>query len=186
MGCDAIAAVCIIVRMSAQPILHKKVLFPDEVILRTDHFTVAQDWEVPIEGFYIIASIQPHKTILDFNDNEIVELIRLQRLIRECMKTLLGIIDVYFFQNEDSNNGFHVWIFPRHPWMDDIAGRKIQSVRPIMDHAVKHVDEALLEKIRNTNSRMRDYLEHVPLDQYLRGDLLRAAENEELSNRLRT
>jgi diadenosine tetraphosphate (Ap4A) HIT family hydrolase len=158
--------------MSSQSLLQKQILFPDEVILRTDHFTVAQDWEVPIKGFYIIGSIQTRRSIIDFNDNEIIELARLQKLIRECMKTLLGILDVYFFQNEDSDHGFHIWIFPRHPWMDKIAGRKIQSVRPIMEHAVKHVTEEVLDEIRTANNRMRKYLEHLPVEDYLQHDLL--------------
>jgi diadenosine tetraphosphate (Ap4A) HIT family hydrolase len=149
-----------------------KTLFPDEVILRTDRFIVAQDSEVPIKGFYIIASVQPRRSILDFNDREIIELARLQKLIRECMRTLLGILDVYFFQNEDSGHGFHVWIFPRHPWMDKIAGRKIQSVRPIMEHAIRHMSNEVFEEIRAANNRMRDYLEHLPVDDYLRQDLL--------------
>jgi diadenosine tetraphosphate (Ap4A) HIT family hydrolase len=158
--------------MSPQSLLQKQILFPDEVILRTDHFTVAQDWEVPIKGFYIIGSIQTRRSIIDFNDNETIELARLQKLIRESMKILFGILDAYFFQNEDSNHGFHIWIFPRHPWMDQIAGRKIQSVRPIMEHAVKHVTKELLEEIRTANNQMRKYLKRLPAEDYLRDDLL--------------
>jgi hypothetical protein len=110
-----------------------------------------------------------------------VELIRLQRLIRECKKTVIGISDAYFFQNEDSDHGFHIWIFPRHPWMDRVAGRKIQSVRPIMDHAVKNVTKRTIEEIYRINSRMRAYLEHIPVEDYLGRDLLKDDETNEAS-----
>jgi diadenosine tetraphosphate (Ap4A) HIT family hydrolase len=158
--------------MSLRPNNHKP-LFPDEVILRTDNFTVSQDWEVPIKGFYILASATRRRSIIDFNEHETLELLRLQRLIRHCMKTLLGISDVYFFQNEDSDHAFHIWIFPRHSWMDRIAGRKIQSVRPIMDYAVKHATKELLQEIHRTNERMREYLSFLPIEEYLRRDLLK-------------
>jgi len=50
------------------------------------------------------------------------------------MKEVLKIKDVYFFQNEDSEHGFHLWLFPRLDWMEKF-GRKIESVRPIMEYA---------------------------------------------------
>lgn len=158
--------------MSVLPRPPKKILFPNEVILQTSHFTVAQDWEVPIRAFYVIGSVQARRSITDFEDRETIELIRLQRLVRECMRTLLGILDVYFFQNEDSEHGFHIWIFPRYPWMESVAGKKIESVRPIIDHAVQHVNERVLEEIYRTNELVRKYLAHIPVDDYLRQDLL--------------
>ncbi|HEV2957472.1 MAG TPA: hypothetical protein VGX95_15245 [Xanthobacteraceae bacterium] len=157
--------------MARRPDGHK-ILFPDEIILRTDNFIVAQDWEVPIKGFYIIASRQQRTSITEFNDREVIELGRLQKLIRECMKTLFGILEVYFFQNEDSSHGFHVWLFPRHAWMDKIAGRKIESVRPIMEHAIKHASDEVFREIRAANNHMRNYLDNLSIQDYLDQDLL--------------
>jgi hypothetical protein len=162
--------------MPSQRSAHKQILFPDEVVLRTDLFRVAQDWEVPIKGFYVIASIRPRRSIIDLDQRELIQLVRLQYLVRESMKTVLGISDAYFFQNEDSDHGFHVWVFPRHAWMDKIAGRKIQSVRPIMDYATRHCSKRTLDEIRAANNSMREYFEYLPVDDYLRHDLLNEQE----------
>lgn len=157
--------------MRSHSAANDKYLFPEEVILATANFLVAQDWEVPIRGFYIISAVRPRRSIAEFTDAEVIELARLQRLIRACLETIFGISEVYFFQNEDSEHGFHVWMFPRHPWMDQF-GRKIQSVRPIMEYAVKHADASTILDIRRENSRMRRYLKHLPVEDYLSRDLL--------------
>ncbi len=113
--------------------------FLDEKILETENFSVGQDWEVPILGFFIIASKDKSKNkITDFTESELIELINLQKRVREIMENYLGIKVVYFFQNEDTEHGFHVWCFSRHTWMEEF-GNKIQSVRPIMNFAKENM-----------------------------------------------
>jgi hypothetical protein len=135
-------------------------LFPNSVIYKTANFRVAQDWEVPIPAFYIISSVKRCRSIIDFTNEEILELMDVQRLVRQGMKDLLGISDVYFFQNEDSAHGFHIWMFPRHDWMDKKDfGRKIESVRTIMEYAVKHMqNEEVFDQIDRCNGQMKNFL----------------------------
>src|SRR5437660_1447012 len=134
------------------------VLFPNSVIFETSNFQISQDWEVPIPGFYIVSSIQSRRSIIDFDNEEIIELVNLQRLVRRGMKEVLGISDVYFFQNEDSAHGFHIWMFPRHEWMEKF-GRKIESVRLIMEHAVGTMaNEFVFAQIERSNDEMKRYL----------------------------
>lgn len=134
-------------------------LFPDAVIYKTPNFCVAQDWEVPIPGFYIISSAKARRSIIDFSNDEILELMDVQRLVRQGMQDVLKISDVYFFQNEDSAHGFHIWMFPRHDWMDKGFGRKIESVRNIMEYAVKHMqNEDVFDQIERCNGQMRLFL----------------------------
>jgi hypothetical protein len=118
---------------------------------------------VPIAGFFIISSVQARRSIIDFNDAEIIELVNLQRVVRRGMKEVLGILDVYFFQNEDSSHGFHIWMFPRHDWMDKRFGRKIESVRQIMDYAVREMaTEFVFAQIERSNNEMRAFLSGKP------------------------
>lgn len=111
-----------------------KNLFPDEVILTTDNFIIAQDWEVPIAGFFILSTKRQVRSIAEFTDQEAAEFGPLIKQVRRAMSDVLHIKDVYLFQNEDSVHGFHLWLFPCHEWMKDF-GTKIESVRPIMQHA---------------------------------------------------
>lgn len=133
------------------------VLFPEQTVISTDFFQVAQDWEIPIPGFLVIASVRKTRSISELNDAELIELVALQRSLRRGMNDVLGIKDVYFFQNEDSDHGFHIWIFPRHAWMERF-GRKIQSVRPIMEYAVASMStEQVFAEVHDAVAKMRGY-----------------------------
>jgi diadenosine tetraphosphate (Ap4A) HIT family hydrolase len=126
-------------------------------LLETENFTVGQDWEVPILGFLILATKNTkYKRVTEFDKGMQHEFIELLVKIRKLMEIVLKIEDVYFFQNEDTEHGFHVWIFPRHSWMERF-GRKIESVRPIMNFAKENMwtEENIadvkkdIEKLRN-------------------------------------
>ena len=137
-----------------------KILFPSEQILETEHFDVGQDWEVPIEGFFIIgAKDKTKRSFADFTVPELHELVEILRKVRLAMKEVLGIEDVYVFQNEDTEHGFHVWLFPRHDWMESF-GRKIESVRPIMKFAfAERSAEPYLSQVKDAAKKVRARLE---------------------------
>jgi diadenosine tetraphosphate (Ap4A) HIT family hydrolase len=111
-----------------------QILFPNSSIIATQNFDVHQDQEIPIPGFFILAPFRKIKSIAEFTDAETTEFIVLLKKVRIKMQEILDIQEVYLFQNEDTDSGFHLWIFPRHAWMDQF-GRKIQSVRPIINFA---------------------------------------------------
>lgn len=130
-----------------------------EEIITTENFDAHQDWEVPIPGFVIIASKdKTKKSLAEFDDREVTELILLTKRVREAMKEKLNIEIVYLFQNEDSEHGFHVWMFPRYEWMDKF-GKKIQSVRTIMEYAKEHLlSPDKLLKVKSDAKLLKEYL----------------------------
>ncbi len=137
--------------------MEDKILFPNENIIATDFFNVSQDWEVPIPGFFIIAPLRKLKSIDEFTDEEANEYITLIRKVRKGMRDVLKIEEVYFFQNEDSEHGFHLWIFPRYKWMDKF-GRKIQSVRPIINYATENMlSDDIFKEVREYVKRMKEF-----------------------------
>jgi diadenosine tetraphosphate (Ap4A) HIT family hydrolase len=134
-----------------------KNLFPDEIILTTDNFAVAQDWEVPIPAFFILSTKRKIRSIAEFTDEEAAEFGPLIKKVRQGMLDVLEIKDVYFFQNEDTEHGFHLWMFPRYEWMKEI-GVKIESVRPIMLAAQKfELTDELMAEVKKSASIMKDY-----------------------------
>jgi len=136
-------------------------LFPDATVVDTRFFNVHQDWEVPIPGFFVLSPHRTLRTIMDFTDEESAEFIVLLQRLRMGMRDELGITDVYYFQNEDSEHGYHLWVFPRLPWMEE-HGRKIQSVRPIMNHSKKHrVADEVKAQVMDYVVRMRDYFDQL-------------------------
>lgn len=137
-----------------------KILFPDEKIIITEFFDAHQDWSVPIPGFFIIEPMRKIRSVAELNDTEAIDFINLIRRVRLAMKDVLDIEDVYLFQNEDSKYGFHLWMFPRHQWMEQF-GRKIESVRPIMDYARDNMaNEEVFQRVREAVAKMRDYLKN--------------------------
>lgn len=136
-----------------------KVLFPNDIILKTETFNVGQDWEVPIEAFFIIgANDKTKRSFQDFSSEELHELVDVLKKVRVTMEQVLNIKDVYIFQNEDTEHGFHVWMFPRHDWMEKF-GRKIESVRPIMNTAVAERSvEPYISEVRQVAEKLRSHL----------------------------
>jgi len=98
-----------------------------------------------------LASKRHLQSVDEFTDEERSDFIDFLCRVRKGMREALGIQVVYLIQEEDTSHHFHVWIFPRYDWMLEEFGKKIQSVRPIMEYArenlktpnnLKKVDEA--------------------------------------------
>jgi len=138
--------------------MEDKILFPNENIITTKLFNVGQDCKVPIPGFFIIVPLRKLKSIDEFTDEEATEFINLIRKVRKGMRDILKIEEVYLFQNDDSEYGFHLWIFPRHKWME-IYGRKIQSVRPIMTYAKENMlSDDVFKEVQEYVKKMKEFM----------------------------
>ena len=134
-------------------------LFPDDKIIVTNYFDIHQDWEVPIPGFFILAPLRKIKSIAELTDEELSEFSTLLRKVRQGMQEVLQIDEVYLFQNEDTEHGFHLWIFPRYKWMEQF-GRKIQSVRPIINHAKENmINDDVFKQVKDYVKKMKTYME---------------------------
>jgi len=137
--------------------MKNKILFPNDSVISTRNFEVSQDWEVPILGFFILSPKRKIRSVSEFNDDESIEFIMLLREVRKRMKDVLGIEDVYFFQNEDTEHNFHVWIFPRHKWMERF-GRGISSVKPIMDYAKENMaTDKVIKEIKKSVKEVKKF-----------------------------
>ena len=111
-----------------------------------------------IPGFFIIAPLRKLKSIDQFTDEEASEFISLIRKVRKGMREILKIEEVYFFQNEDTGHGFHLGVFPRHEWMEKF-GRKIQSVRPIMNYAKDNmVSDDVFKEVKEDVKKMKEFM----------------------------
>lgn len=159
------------------PLVGQDYLFQDEEIFRSTYFVVSQDWETPIAGFYIVSPCRQVRSIADLTDDEVVDFAKTTRNVRRGMREVLGIENVYLFQNEDTQHNFHLWMFPRYEWMDEL-GVKIQSVRTIMNYAERWIHdfgvdlhsarevvkgdlrkkEDIIPEVRASAGKMREYM----------------------------
>ena len=86
----------------------------------------------------VAASKRHIDSVADLSDEEQQDLIQTIVRIRRAMTEALNIHEVYLIQAEaqDPRGGhFHIWFFPRYPWMKEKFGNYIESVRPSMEYA---------------------------------------------------
>jgi len=128
------------------------------LIAETENFTAEQDYEIPIPGFFILRSKKHIQSIDEFTEQEQSEFIKFLCRLRLCMRKSINIEHIYIIQEEDTNNShFHVWLFPRYNWMEEKFGKKIESVKPIMEYARENlktkdnlkVVDTTVQKIKN-------------------------------------
>ena len=135
-----------------------KIDVTDFLVARTEHFIVNQDLEVPIPGFYIISTRRHVFSIDEFTVEEQTELGKLLHAVKTGMRKELKIKTVYLFQDEASDNHFHLWLFPQLEWMKQF-GFKVQSIRPIIDYAKSTMrTRKNFEKAKKMTEKMRVFM----------------------------
>ena len=109
------------------------------IVFRNEYFTVAQDFELPINGFIIISSIRHVEKFTELTDEERESLFKL-------MNKTLGILEnnkiaerYNIILEEKENCHFHVWLMPRHKWMDEKFGKITKNIKPIMDYSINNM-----------------------------------------------
>jgi len=135
----------------------KEKLFPNEIVYESKYFFVKQDLEIAIPGFYIISPKRKVKSIIEFNKNELLEYIKVMQKIRKAMKDVLNIEEVYYFQNEDTPYGFHLWMLPSYSWMKKVAERGPGLLVPVWKYAKENLGtESNIKKTKESAKRVRN------------------------------
>lgn len=129
-------------------------------IASTQYFEAHQDYEIPIPGFIIIASKRHLLSVDEFTDEERIDFIVFLCRIRKTMRMACDIRVVYLIQEEDTSHHFHIWLYPRHDWILEKFGRKIQSVRPVMEYARENLKTPEnIKNIHEESEKMKNYFE---------------------------
>lgn len=110
------------------------------VVIETEHFHAHQDVAYPIKGLIILASKRHIKCFDELTEEEKMDYINILTKIRKAQREVLGIEHVYYFYNEDTTHHFHTWMVPRYEWMVEF-GRSVESVRPVLLHARKEMND---------------------------------------------
>jgi len=134
-------------------------------IIETDLFHAHQDYENPISGFVVLSTKRHIKSFDEFTDEEAAEFIALVRKIRKAQREVLGIEYVYFIQEEDTEDHFHMWFLPRYEWMNDVEkfGRKVSSARPVLQFAKTHMKTPEnIVSVKEAAEKLRNYFDNLP------------------------
>ena len=125
-------------------------------IYETQNFVLAQDAEVMIEGFLIIQSKKHVNSLIDFSEEESLELAKLLYQTRNALKDLNICEEVTIVQEERSKH-FHIWLFPYYDWMKEKFGKGIKYLRDINQYVMDNYTEENKQKVLETCNRLKEY-----------------------------
>jgi len=123
------------------------------------NFTLSQDWELPIPGFFIVS---PIRCIDKFEELSTEEKTEMFEIVDKTIKVLrdnnvCDRFDVIFEEKE--NIHFHVWIMPRYKWMGDLVGGITKNIGQIFEYAKNTMrTEENYKKIKEITNKERDNL----------------------------
>ena len=121
-------------------------------ILKTKSFDISQDFELPINGFIVIGSIRHIESINEMTIEEKQELITLIDVVIFCLKKLNICSQYDVIWEEKDNNHFHVWLMPRHKYLQEVIGTNIiKKIGELFNYAKSNLrTEENLNTIRKT------------------------------------
>lgn len=120
------------------------------ILFKNKNFTVAQDFELPIDGFIIITSVRHISKYTELTEEEQLDL---TKIINNTLRILEGnnIAEGYNIILEEKDCHFHVWLMPRHKWMIEKFGKVLKEIRSIQKYALQNLKtKENIEKIAST------------------------------------
>ena len=126
-------------------------------VVRTKNFTIAQDFELPINGFIVISSVRHIESINKMTTEEKQELINLIDVVIMSLKKLNVCSQYDVVWEEKGNNHFHVWLMPRHTYLLEAMGTNIiKKIGELFDYAKNNLrTEKNLQIVKNTIKQLR-------------------------------
>lgn len=105
------------------------------MVYENERFTLSQDWEIPIKGFFIASPKRHIEKLCELTKderNEMFEIVdKTVKILRD--NKICERFDYIFEEKE--NRHLHVWILPRYNWMNKIVNDIIDNIGIILEYA---------------------------------------------------
>ena len=126
------------------------------IIYKTENFILLQDPEVPLKGFFIVQAKKHVNSIIDFEEEQQIELIKLTNRARLVLKELNICQEVTIVQEERSKH-FHIWLFPNYDWMQEKFGKGIEYLRDINEYIIENATEKDKKEVLKVLESLKKY-----------------------------
>lgn len=111
---------------------------PTKIAYEDELFVLSQDWELPIQGFFVVSlkrHVENFSELTDIERNKLFEIAnRTIKILKD--NKICDRFNVIF--EEKAGRHFHVWIMPRHKWMEELAGNIIGHLNDILSYALEN------------------------------------------------
>ena len=131
-------------------------------LFETESFIVAQDCELPINGFMIVSTKRHITKMTELSEKEQIDLIKIINKVLTILRDNHVAEEYNIVLEEKSSSHFHVWLMPRHKWMLEKFGKVMKNLKPIFDYSLENFrDEKSLAEILKTceivKNEMKDF-----------------------------
>lgn len=108
---------------------------PCGLAYENEKFTLSQDWELPIEGFLVVSPKRCVEKFSDLTEAERLEAFDITHKVINILRQhkVCDRFNVVFEEKE--NRHFHIWIMPRHKWMEELVEDIIDNIGIIFNFA---------------------------------------------------
>jgi diadenosine tetraphosphate (Ap4A) HIT family hydrolase len=100
-----------------------------------DNFTVSQDWEFPIKGFFIVSPKRHIDKLSELTIDERNEMFYLVNKVSHILRDNNISNNFDYIIKERCNVHLHIWIIPRYEWMNTLGEDLIKNLGLIFDYA---------------------------------------------------
>ena len=112
---------------------------PCGMAYESDLVTMSQDWELPIPAFFVVSPKRCVETLEELSDEEKEEIgFLIDKTIQIARKNnICDRFNVIFEEKEGRH--FHVWMMPRHKWMEEKFSNITGHIGDIFSYAKENM-----------------------------------------------
>ncbi len=100
-----------------------------------ERFTMSQDWELPIKGFFIVSPKRHVEKLCELSEEERNEMFSIVNKTSSILREKNTCDSFEYVFEEKEKRHLHVWILPRYNWMNDICEDVIDNIGLIFEYA---------------------------------------------------
>ena len=112
---------------------------PCGIAFENDKFILSQDWELPIQGFFVVSPKRCVEKFCELTDSEQIEIFSIVNKTINILRNNLICDRFNVVFEEKENRHFHIWIMPRHQWMKDVVGEISNNFGKIFNYALENM-----------------------------------------------
>lgn len=137
---------------------------PAGMAFENEMFTLSQDWELPIVGFFVVTPKRHVESLAELSDAERNAMFT---LVNEAIKVLKKHNVCEFYNvifEEKPNRHLHIWLMPRHEWLKAMFGNPTKHISEIFDYAKSNLrNYENFKKIQETTDILKRELSKIDL-----------------------